>query len=469
MAIDVGTTTVTTPPKVFYYHKTRLKSGSWTVTQSSDGTTFNASGDQITSGNAGAGGWDNDFAWAVLRDPSGVVQWLFQRGGGGDNTLWYISRSPASGFTGGGATTRPSASDEETLVSSGIFLGGPYDVVSGVQTSSPWAFYVHTTNSGYPEPDVSVMYQPISGGVGTSPALLAVSATGLPETGFTYGSGLAFVRNFEAMMTRIDAALTAGTGSGGGATGSVGPAPSITFMPSSGSSRLVADSVDVTIVMSGTFPVSCSAIWISSGSADSLLAWDGTGFVGRFTTGSSTTSVAGGSRFTIKPDSGWFASLVAIDAIATNVSGAVARAHSAYHVTDFVADTPPYVSFSPNGGAIGRGAQITIDVTASTGLESAICTAALADGSTVMVFSGSVFGDQFDVSSTSSALSAGRRYAVVHDQPGWTSRTFTLMVAAVDASCQTTSRAAAFDVTDVRAERSPDARRLRKVYPLRRT
>jgi hypothetical protein len=466
MAFDVSTSTVTTPPQVFFFHKTRMKLRGWLVVESSDGTTYNASGDQISTGNAGAGGWDNDLAWALLQDPTGAVQWLFQRGGSGDNTNWYIGRSPTAAYAGGGATTRPSAGDEEIVVASSIFLGGPYDVVSGVQTVAPWAFYVHTTNSGYPEPDVSVMYQPVSGGVGTNAAVFAVGTPGLPEAGVLYGSSLATVRNFETMMTLLDAAVAASTGSGG-SSGDPGFTPTITFLPVSGSDIVAADSVDVSVVKSGSFPVSCSMIWVSSGSADSLLAWDGVGFVGRFTSSSFSASITDGSRFTIKPDAGWFSSHVAIDAVATNVSGAIARARAGYNVTDFVADSPPYMLFVPDGGAIRRNAQIVVDVTASAGLESTIGTVVTGAGA-VMAFSGSVFGDGFDASSTSSALPSGRRHAIVHDPPGWTSRTFTLHVDATDAAGRTATHSAVFDVVDVMSERVVDPARFKKVYPLRR-
>ena len=104
--------------------KTRLKLGGWTVMSSSDGTTYNSSGDQITTNTTGAGGMNNTNAWFRIRCPaiSGITRELvFQRIGAA--TSFRIKYSYSAGFTGGtpGATRVPSAIDE------GVFLGSGTD------------------------------------------------------------------------------------------------------------------------------------------------------------------------------------------------------------------------------------------------------------------------------------------------------------------------------------------------------
>lgn len=102
--------------------KTWLKAQGWTVTSSSDGTTYNSSGDQITTGASGAGGMANNNAWFVAQMPlvNGVNrQYCFQRGT--TNQVWRIKYSYSSGFTGGspGSTQTPSAADEQVLQGAG--------------------------------------------------------------------------------------------------------------------------------------------------------------------------------------------------------------------------------------------------------------------------------------------------------------------------------------------------------------
>jgi len=103
-----------------YILKETLKLAGWTVPRSSDGTTYNASGDQITSGGSGANGMANSRAWFVVQSPNGEHQWCFQRGTS-NNTSWRVKVSALDGFTGGApsATQVPSATDERLLHGSG--------------------------------------------------------------------------------------------------------------------------------------------------------------------------------------------------------------------------------------------------------------------------------------------------------------------------------------------------------------
>jgi hypothetical protein len=99
--------------------KTVLKSAGWTVQKSSDGSTYNASGDQISHASSGAGGMENSSAWFVIRDPGDSHEWCFQRGT--TNLVWRVKISPLDQFTGGSpdATTVPSATDEQEVHGSG--------------------------------------------------------------------------------------------------------------------------------------------------------------------------------------------------------------------------------------------------------------------------------------------------------------------------------------------------------------
>jgi len=85
----------------------------WSVTISSDGTTFGA-GDNITHAGSGAGGLDNSGAWFVLRDPDGNREIEFASYPG-YNYFWWCMYSKGCLFTGGGATTRATATDEKAF------------------------------------------------------------------------------------------------------------------------------------------------------------------------------------------------------------------------------------------------------------------------------------------------------------------------------------------------------------------
>lgn len=134
--------------------KTLMKSAGWTVPRSSDGLTFNAAGDQITTNTSGAGGMNNANAWFVLQAPGAVDgytrQLLFFRDNSG-TTLgnnWFIQYSVNAGFTGGGATTAPTATDSGNLLGTGkgteatLFgaTGGAYRWQIMADNATPYTF-----------------------------------------------------------------------------------------------------------------------------------------------------------------------------------------------------------------------------------------------------------------------------------------------------------------------------------------
>lgn len=110
--------------------KELLKTCGWTVTSSSDGTTYNAAGDQITLPGAGAGGMNNASAWFVIRDFASKLWYTVQRGTGGNNNALRVKVArvaPAAGIPG--ATRVPSqttAADEQILLGGGTDAAPTY-------------------------------------------------------------------------------------------------------------------------------------------------------------------------------------------------------------------------------------------------------------------------------------------------------------------------------------------------------
>lgn len=107
--------THTSGAETIFILKRLLKNEGWTVLSSSDGSTYNSSGDQITSSGSGAGGMDNSDAWFRIEDPLSVREYVFQRGT--SSYIWKWIYSASDGFTGGSpdATTIPTATDEQGL------------------------------------------------------------------------------------------------------------------------------------------------------------------------------------------------------------------------------------------------------------------------------------------------------------------------------------------------------------------
>lgn len=118
---DIGGVQPATGAVTIFRLKEALKAAGWTVTKSSDGTTYNPTGDQITSGNSGAGGMANNSAWFVIKSPSTTFprQICFQRGT--TNLVWRVKYSGTSGYVTGSptATVVPSAADDQIIFGGG--------------------------------------------------------------------------------------------------------------------------------------------------------------------------------------------------------------------------------------------------------------------------------------------------------------------------------------------------------------
>jgi hypothetical protein len=130
-----------------FHLKEQLKLAGWTVPQSSDGITYNPTGDQITVETRDVPGGINFTAWFVVQSPEGHA-WMFW-----DNippyateTIWTVRVSRA-GFTGGSpdANTPPSATDEGTL-SSGL-SGNALRYNIGAEDTDQYRFWASPLHS----------------------------------------------------------------------------------------------------------------------------------------------------------------------------------------------------------------------------------------------------------------------------------------------------------------------------------
>ena len=102
----------------FFELKERLKAQGWTVPRSGDASTYNSSGDQITSSGSGAGGMRNNRAWFEIRSPDGQHNFIFQVPFPGYS---WRNKYSENAFTGGtpSANTCGSAVNEVVILGSG--------------------------------------------------------------------------------------------------------------------------------------------------------------------------------------------------------------------------------------------------------------------------------------------------------------------------------------------------------------
>lgn len=98
----------------FFRTKEHLKANGWTIERSGDGlSAFSAVGDVILSSAAGANG-TNVTCWYVASNGDGqeiMRRWNTETAG----SHFALSYSPVDGFTGGTATTAPTATDEGVI------------------------------------------------------------------------------------------------------------------------------------------------------------------------------------------------------------------------------------------------------------------------------------------------------------------------------------------------------------------
>lgn len=171
--------------------KAALKAVTWPVSRSSDGTTYNSTGDQITQGGSGAGGMANNLAWFVIGRPGGGPSFCIQRTS--NHTQYRVKFSRAAGFVGGSpsATQTPSATDETTLCGGGTDASPVFH--SLWDTDGSYRLNVHAEDSdtfGW----LAVHY-PIAGGSPRGCIALDPLISGHPSDGFIYRAMLNFNSN----------------------------------------------------------------------------------------------------------------------------------------------------------------------------------------------------------------------------------------------------------------------------------
>ncbi|MBI2892914.1 MAG: hypothetical protein HYY06_05130 [Deltaproteobacteria bacterium] len=177
--------------EAMYLWKELLKSAGWDVPASSDGTTYNSSGDQITLAGSGSGGMNNSQAWFRVRAPSGMSprrEFCCQRGSSGE-AYWWIKYSAEDGFTtSGDADDMATAADEANLHGSStagdvlFTTAGTYKIHIGADNASPFGFYLFNAVNGSGASDMGFVFDPLATGSYASadqdPALVRVQGGG---------------------------------------------------------------------------------------------------------------------------------------------------------------------------------------------------------------------------------------------------------------------------------------------------
>jgi len=190
MAFTFTKSTPATGAVAWYEFKEQLKSSGWTVESSSDGTTYNSSGDQISSGSSGANGFANTNAWVRLRSPVGAggAEFVIQRGTG--NTVWRLKYSMTAGFTGGspGATQVPSATDEVLLWGTGTDASPSFGTLMttdntyrwnvGADGAAPYGFWAGAFPNGGGNPTTGFVYDPLTATEATDGHTYAIYVSG---------------------------------------------------------------------------------------------------------------------------------------------------------------------------------------------------------------------------------------------------------------------------------------------------
>ena len=188
---------------LLYTYKELLKTATWTIPSSSDGTTYNAAGDQITTGASGAGGFANNSAWIYAKQPGSNRGLVWQRGT--TNLLWRIKYSPSAGFSGGtpGATRVPSATDEVVLCGGGTDAAPTFATILPTDGTYRWNAIAYDTapygtlHFGFPtgggNPNVGFALDPLTGTAAGDPDPYALY---LPQNSTTAFRGAAGSQDF---------------------------------------------------------------------------------------------------------------------------------------------------------------------------------------------------------------------------------------------------------------------------------
>jgi len=156
--------------EAFFELKAALKAQGWTVARSSDGTTYNAAGDQITT----AAHLANTRAWFEIANPAGTVHLTFQRVN--VNYQFRIKVSPSAFSSGSPAATVTGSSTSETVIQGGGTDASPTGGTLGATTSTarvyqiavddaaPWGFYMCGYRSAGATEDLTMFVDPLLSG-----------------------------------------------------------------------------------------------------------------------------------------------------------------------------------------------------------------------------------------------------------------------------------------------------------------
>lgn len=151
MTYSSYTAKVSAHETVLFQLKQNLVNRGWIVKSSSDGTTFNSSGDQITTDTSGNGGLANTNSWIRIQCPSmgGITrEFTFQRT---STTNYRIKYSYSSGFSGGtpSASQTPSAGDEKIYLGGGTDAAPTFAAFFGANTSKYVGISTGDSSEGY--------------------------------------------------------------------------------------------------------------------------------------------------------------------------------------------------------------------------------------------------------------------------------------------------------------------------------
>lgn len=376
--------------------KEDLKAQGWSVAISSDGTTYNGSGDAISGSGSGAGGIDNADAYFLLRQ-SGAPDWLFERGA--DSQTWTISHSASAAFAGGDATNPPTAGDSFIAFDGNSLLLFPSPSLDTVtveaEDSTPFRWAVRSTDLSFSDNYAASI------GAETRPLLLySLNYTG----GF--------------FVAPTDADAWADVVEMMSISGGAGSPPTIdNWSPAPGAvSRTDAVTFDVT--SADGFAV----IFVYAVLADSIstvLVYDSAlGFGGEVDAGSSVVGTTTKSFTIVYDDDGWPTDYDLYVRAATSLGGFATDVQS-YTLTD-PPDPPdsssPTVTLvsPPVGSRLQRGTAIVIDVTDPSGL-AAVCMWAEYEAGGFpddIIHNGERFSAQCREGSTREAIANGYRYTI---------------------------------------------------------
>jgi hypothetical protein len=143
-ASSINTTPSNNDDAIFNF-KQVMKAAGWTVPSSSDGTTYNSSGDQITVRGTGAGAFGNTSAWFRLKAPTGTRELLFHRNATSGTTVPLAIARSNLGFTGGS----PSSSVTATATDQFQIYGATGTYAGGLNTQTHIDWSGGQATSGY--------------------------------------------------------------------------------------------------------------------------------------------------------------------------------------------------------------------------------------------------------------------------------------------------------------------------------